>query len=436
MTETIEKKSNISWPSLLQAIFSGGAVLLSLGLVALIVFGLFTEALNPSGDPYMVSTLLSLMLAGLFVGGLFAGSLFFSLMRLSGRAVELGGWWVNLRKIFHPRWMLAGYPVVVLLGYLANRSSFARNTAMPVLNVLSMVIPVVVLVWLALRGLPKGSPQLGWGALSLGLAIGPTAVLLLEILAMILMVFVLAISAGMNPDLMNVFSDFSRLAFESDNPYLLDDAVGRLLNTPQVLIALLLVIAGFVPLIEEFFKPISVWVLLGRKLRPVDGWVIGALSGAGFAIFESLSQATVTEDWWIGVIGRLGASIPHVFTAAFMGYTLALARTQKKYGKIFTAFLGVVAIHAAWNASSVLIAVSGYAPPDGWLSPGWTPVFLGVIVSLAVGMVIALLRINRKLRQEANQMPFDELPPAASLPHTLEPGLKEIQIDGPDNNTD
>jgi RsiW-degrading membrane proteinase PrsW (M82 family) len=436
MTEEIEKKSNITWPSLLQAVLSGGAVLLSWGLAGLLLISLFGEVFNPSADEYAISTLLSLLLACIFIGGLFAGSLFFSLIRLSGRSVELGSWWANLRKIFHPKWMLAGYPLVVLLGYLSNQSGSARNSVMPFLNILSMVIPVVVLVWLALRGLPKGSPQLGWGALSLGLAVGPTAVLFLEILVLIMMILVLAVSAGMNPELMEVFSDLGRLAFEADNPYLVDDAVGKMLNTPQVLTALLLVLAGFVPLIEEFFKPISVWVLLGRKLRPVDGWVIGALSGAGFALFESLSQATVTGDWLMGVVGRMGASIPHVFTTAFMGYTLALARTQKRYGKVLSAFLGMVAIHAAWNASSLLVAVSAYAPPDGRLSAGWVPVFLAVIVTLAVGMVLALLRINRKLRRETEQIPLDKLRPTASLSQTLEPGLKETHLDGTDNHTD
>jgi high-affinity nickel permease len=97
-----------------------------------------------------------------------------------------------------------------------------------------------------------------------------------------------------------------------------------------------------------------------------------------------------------------------------MGYTLALARTQKKYGQVFLTFLGVVAIHGAWNASFVLNIAASLAPTDGLLDEGWAPVFLVLVGVLALGMLIALLRINRRLRREAV-----ETLPAEALPEDL-----------------
>jgi RsiW-degrading membrane proteinase PrsW (M82 family) len=434
MSETYEQKSDISWPSVLQAVLSGAAALVSWGITALVMIGVVGELVNPSGDRYLLSSLLSLILAGALMGSLFTGSLFFSLMRLVGRKIAFGSWWTALRAMLHPKRLIIAYPLVLGLGYLANQTSLSRNIVLPLLNILSLTIPVIVLVWLALRGLPKGSYQLGWGAFSLGLAIGPTVVLTLELVGIVVMVIGLAISVGANPDLMEAVTEIGRLSFEADNPYLVDEAVGGLLSRPQVLLSILAYLAGFVPLVEELFKPISVWVLLGRKLRPVDGWVIGALSGAGFAIFESLSQATVDAGWWLGVVGRLGASIPHVFTTAFMGYTLALARNQKRYGRVLPVFLGVVAIHSLWNASSVMAMVTSLGAPGGILSEDWTLFFVAMIIALGLGMVIALLRINHKLRSEMVTTSPDEVLPAASLSPNLEPGSKETYLDGPDHN--
>jgi hypothetical protein len=159
--------------------------------------------------------------------------------------------------------------------------------------------------------------------------------------------------------------------------------------------------------------------------------VIGTFSGAGFALFENLGNATVTQDWFYAVLSRAGATIPHIFTAALMGYTLALARTQKKYGRAFLTFLGVVAIHGAWNASFVLNMAASMAPSDGLLDQGWAPVFLVLVGVLALGMLTALLWINRKLRRETTEAVPEDL-----LGQNLEQDSKEIQTHGTDHNTD
>jgi RsiW-degrading membrane proteinase PrsW (M82 family) len=395
-------------------IFTGIAVLISVGIAVLTIIAGLIELFSPSNDPYAASTMFSLFLASALVGCLLLASFYYGVMRWIGREVKFGSSWSWLRKWFHPKRFLIALPLILLFGYLSSLTEITKNLLLPFFNILSLGIPVLVLVWLAVRGLPKGSPQLGWGAFSLGLAIGPSIVLILELIAFILVIIGLVASAAVNPELMDVFSSFDAFSFEVSDPYVIDRLVGDLFNSPEVMIAFLVFLSGFVPLIEEFFKPISVWVLLGRKLRPVDGWVIGTFSGAGFALFENFGNASVSQDWVFAVLSRAGATIPHVFTAALMGYTLALARTQKKYGRVFLTFLGVVAIHGAWNASFVLNIAASLAPTDGLLDEGWAPVFLVLVGVLALGMLIALLRINRRLRREAV-----ETLPAEALPEDL-----------------
>jgi hypothetical protein len=110
---------------------------------------------------------------------------------------------------------------------------------------------------------------------------------------------------------------------------------------------------------------------------------------------------------------------------------LALARTQKKYGRVFLTFLGVVAIHGAWNASFVLNIAASLPQSDGLLDQGWAPVFLVLVGLLAIGMLIALLLINRKLRREtADAVPED------LLDQNHEQDSKEIQTHGTDHDAD
>jgi RsiW-degrading membrane proteinase PrsW (M82 family) len=437
MTETTPKKSYFHLPTLIQVVLTLFGVLFAWGLAALMLAAGMIELFNPSDDPFLASTSFSLFAASFLVGGLLLAPIVYGVMRLSGQTVRLGSWWLKLRKWFHPRRMLFAYPLVLLLGYLSAQTYATRSLLLPLLNISALGIPVLVLVWLALRGLPKGSPQLGWGAFSLGLAVGPTVILFLEIILLILVLIWLAFAAGTDPALMEILSRVSMFGFEVDNPAMLDQTIGELLNSPQVLTAMLALLAVFVPVIEELFKPVSVWVLLpSRKLRPVDGWVIGALSGAGFALFENFGNASVSQEWIIDVLLRTLATIPHVFTAALMGYTLALARTEKKYGKALLTFAGVVAIHGAWNGAYVLNLAASVASPGGVLNPQSAPVFLVVVGVLVVGMLIALLQINRKLRR-ASAIPL----PAAVLPDGMlnnksEQAAKETQLDGIDYNTD
>jgi RsiW-degrading membrane proteinase PrsW (M82 family) len=400
MTTNTSAPTQTKWPTIIQVIFTGIAVVISGGIAVLTLIAGAMELFSPSNDIYAVSTMLSVFLGSLMVGVMLMAPLFYGVMRLSGRAVKLGDWWERLRRWFHPKRFLVALPVILVLGYFSLETELTRNLLLPFFNVLALSIPVLVLVWLAVRGLPKGSPQLGWGAFSLGLGIGPSIVIVLELIAFVLVIIGLVVSAAANPELMDVFASLDAFSFEVSDPYVLDRLVGDLFASPQVVFAFLIFLSGFVPLIEELFKPISVWVLLGRKLRPVDGWVIGAFSGAGFALFENLGNASVTQDWFFAVLSRAGATIPHVFTAALMGYTLALARTQKKYGRVFLTFLGVVAIHGAWNASFVLNIAASLPQSDGLLDQGWAPVFLVLVGLLAIGMLIALLLINRKLRRE------------------------------------
>jgi hypothetical protein len=84
----------------------------------------------------------------------------------------------------------------------------------------------------------------------------------------------------------------------------------------------------------------------------------------------------------------------------------------------------------------VLNIAASLAPTDGLLDEGWAPVFLVLVGVLALGMLIALLRTNRRLRREAVETITAEALPEDLLNQYLEQDSKEIYTHGTDNDTD
>ena len=165
------------------------------------------------------------------------------------------------------------------------------------------------------------------------------------------------------------------------------------------------VIFGFfslmVPLAEEALKPIGVWLLAGRKLSPAAGFTAGAMSGAGFAIFESLTASTSGEQWTMLVVGRIGTAVVHILTSALMGLAIVNAWNRRRYLRLAATYLGVVLLHGAWNGLSILYAIDGMVTgldlEGGLQLPAFmsaTPYILAVFSAL---LFAALLWTNRRL---------------------------------------
>ena len=70
------------------------------------------------------------------------------------------------------------------------------------------------------------------------------------------------------------------------------------LINPFILISLFLVLGVFTPLIEETLKPAIVWLLAKRLQRPSQGFALGVISGAGFALVESLLASSTPGQGW------------------------------------------------------------------------------------------------------------------------------------------
>jgi hypothetical protein len=211
-----------------------------------------------------------------------------------------------------------------------------------------------------------------------------------------------------------------RLQYAPPNEQTILRILGPYVMRPATLLAVLFVAAGIVPLIEETLKPIGLWLLAGRCLTPAEGFTGGILSGAGFALFENLGNASIGGEGWSTLVTvRISTVLLHVLTTGLTGWALASAWSEKRYLRLGLAFAISVVLHGLWNGMAVLSVAAFQLPEPLSIPPAFRTVgyaaFGGLVVMLIANLGI-YLGFNRALRRT--------LPPPTSAPSAapVEPG--------------
>jgi hypothetical protein len=278
---------------------------------------------------------------------------------------------------------------------------------LPPLVVLTTVIPLWLYLEIGRRGLSTGSPLRTWGAVSVSLVITLPVLLILELVLMIFILLGVGVYVSFQPDLAVELERYARLLSDFNlNPQILQDVAGELLNRPGVIAIVLAIVAGVIPLLEELFKPLAVWLLAGERLRPAQGFVAGMWSGACFALYENLTalSAAGNGNGTTILLARVGTGLLHIVTAGIVGWGLASAwRDLKKLRRLIFTFLLAVFIHAAWNSAGVLAGISTFlpVPASPALLPNGLNTAAAVIVYVLFTLNLALLfYMNFRLRRE------------------------------------
>ncbi len=388
--------------TVIQFTLSLGAAIGLWGMATL--FGLI--ALFGQGAAGIAGSLpLMMQAAGLAATGVMVlPSAYTSLRALQGKPLPLS--YQPFLKL-NPFLLLAALVGVFGLGYLVTGNNLAWPV-IPILHVLAVVIPVLILLQLGLRGLPIGSPQRRSGVFGAGLVLGPLVILTAEMAALLAGVVVIVLVIASQPGLIEQFQKLAEnLSQFQGDPNALVDLLLPYLANPTVVILVLLFVALIVPLIEELFKPVGVYLLAGRGITPAAGFAAGALSGAGFAIFESLALNGGGDDWLLTELARSGTAIIHILTTAMSGWALASAWRDRRFSRLALTYACVVLVHGLWNGMTVMALVSE-AIPMGAEAPQWpgleffsvlSPV---VLASLTIGAFAVFLGMNWKLRRPVN----------------------------------
>jgi RsiW-degrading membrane proteinase PrsW (M82 family) len=392
--------NKIHWASLLILIVLGlgasSALLVAFGLGVSSLIGLFSDAADPAAQ------MISAFTFG-FEGIVLLMCSWFVLQKTMGR--EQAG------APF--RFPFAGWQTVAIIGLAITSVAIGAAVVftevewlawliLPVLTVLVIVPPIWLLFGIGTSGMELGPRWRIFSILGLSMTLGPLVMIVAELVLLAGGIILGAIFLAMQqPDLVQ---EFGRLGAMLQNEVNQDTILKNLapdISNPILIAAVVGYIAVVVPLIEELFKPLAVWIFARKLESPAQGFVLGLLSGAAFALVESLNASGGgTEGWPLIVSIRAGTSLLHITTSGLVGWGIASAFREKRILRLFAAYFSAVTIHGVWNACAVGAGLSLVGEVIG--KPEWLfnilPAALGGMSILGVGMLFVLIASNRRLR--------------------------------------
>ncbi len=322
--------------------------------------------------------------------------------------------------------MIISLGVVIFTLWLGNTYDKERNFAifiLPFLHILAVSLPIFWTAFLTGSGLPPLPPRRAWGVFAASLTLGPIIIMLLEVLVMIFFMIAAVVFILFQPAWVEVISQIALRLSQTPNETVLERNILPYLVKPGVALPVLLYVAVFVPLIEEALKPIGVWLLLPSGLSGLQGFVIGLISGAGYALFESLLLATTAGDWMTVVIGRAATGLLHIANCGLVGWAVAEAfgskpRPKGAIRRMWGAYFLAVALHGSWNGLTMfglwanLAEKTGGENPDLLMQFGKAAPFGLVVITVCV--ICILWYENRRARQRLAQSLSLETPLDAS----------------------
>lgn len=318
---------------------------------------------------------------------------------------------IEPKQIDSNRWMtVANLLLVLWAGALISGQFLQRNGSQAALligvNLFVIALPLAWLLGFSLRKIKTGTWKRFWGAATGTFFLTLPLIILVE--GVILVGAVLAISAYAStvPGLQNVLSKLSQLSTASpDQIDALINQITPVITTPGALYALLFAFGLLIPLVEELFKPLMVWIFARRNLTPGQGFALGLISGASFALIESLFAISAAggTDYLSIALGRTGTGLLHTFNTGMMGWALASTWRDGKELRLALTYGGAALLHGTWNSLAI---VMGFGSLPLKLQTGFSSIAASspwILGLLAVWMLTILFVMNRKLADEENR---------------------------------
>jgi hypothetical protein len=394
------------WPSILVLINAVAGLIFFFGIASTAFLSGFINLFSRESGPNELSVIFSYTAAGLLLGMLLLPSIVLAINRISGRHLISSNFLVKLFSLLHPKRLIWLFPLVVLAGNWLNNLQSINWLLMPVFNLLALGLPIAWLIWAGSKRFSPGSPQRNWSVFSIGITATPLLILILELLFMVAGFFVIAflLSTVFTGIDLNIDTLLSAITESTNSQQIPEQVIVEFIRQPALLLIILIFVSGLVPLIEELIKPVAILLLWRKSLTPQDGWLLGLLSGAGFALIESLGNTTVGEDWTFLVLARAGASALHIFNTAIISYTLVLAREKKRFLPALLALLGAILIHALWNGITIFATLSSLENSTD-ASGAWPIGFIITLAAISLSLIGGILMVNQHLFTKSVQPP-------------------------------
>lgn len=278
---------------------------------------------------------------------------------------------------------------------------------LPALTLAMIVPPIWVLFGIGTRGIRKGPRWRFFAVLGLSMTLAPAAITVFELASALLLaaggaVYLAAAQPALLDEMLNIVS---RINAET-SPEALLNLLAPVITNPALIAAGIGYIAVVVPLIEEALKPLAVWLFAKEIESPAQGFALGMLCGAGFAIFESLNaSADGTTNWPVIASARAGTSLLHLAASGLMGWGIVSAFKEGRLGRSAAAYFAAVLIHGVWNAAAAGAGLAAMGESIG--KPEWLfnflPALLCGLLVMGIGMFAVLAASNRRLRAEGKE---------------------------------
>lgn len=389
-----------------------GAMLL---ILVLIQPALFTGR-NFVTEPIQVSLLASGLIA---LGCLTVPVVLFSVQNLLGRPQTT----LTPRGLRWWEWIVL--PIAWIGILILATTLFTNKTAdwaIPALQILGVVLPVYIFVRVAAAGIQLGTHQHAWGAFTSGMTFSPFLSAFIEIALVLMIIFGLGIYLAMNPQISReVEMLVQRLERANDIEQVLS-LLAPLLRNPLTLFGALFYFSILTPLVEEPVKSLGVWLGFDRLRSPAQGFGLGALCGAGFAVTESMfATFSPGETWGVTFLTRSASGLMHIAVSALIGWGIAQARLSRRYMPLLGTYALGIAIHGLWNGAAIAIVAGGLRLALNALS--YEVDLLGIVMTLGgigvlflmiVAIAVFLSVFNHRLRRENPPQPPNETVPAQS----------------------
>jgi len=313
---------------------------------------------------------------------------------------------------------------VLGLGQLCSKQPVCGVALLPFFHILAVCLPIAWYITLGAYQLSSLRKRAFWSVLADSISLSPSIILVIEVLLFI----IFAVAAGVVLYITLGSEHLRTIVHNLENAKdqeALFSALAPLLAQPGVIAGLLLLLAVFVPLIEEALKPLALWLILlfiwqGKRHAPerpqANGFIYGLVCGGGFALLESLFLSAGSANWAAVVGSRAAASLLHVVHGGLMGWAAGLAVESFKYsaswkaaikGMMYFVFVygWVVLIHGLWNGMTLLAVLADFAKQAPQLAELPLVLPLGSLAPFVLGAMILvqlliLLLLNRYIRRQ------------------------------------
>ena len=389
------KSQQFHYTSFFAFLFSAIGALLLFTLALFFGFSTLFNFLNENGVNVQTTIYLaSFSFLGLLLGVVSVVSL---LRFLNKQAAE-----VPVSTSFESWKIVAGVigtSLTLFIGNLIRDNSSVNWFALPLLTIPAVMFPIWTITGLGTRNLSLGTRWRTLSVLGVSLTITPIVLFVLETLILIVIYLFVVFYVAVSPDVAAEFEKFSTqfmfLDMQSEEALSL---LAPYIMKPVIIIPVAIFFSILIPLMEELSKPLAVWFLAGKLDSAAQGFALGAVSGAGFAIVETFNVSGQMAEWGVILFTRIGTGLLHITTSALMGGAIYLAVRERRYLRLLGTYLLAVLLHGLWNASAVTVSFSALAITDIQTSVlMWTS--LGGLIVLTISLLSILVISNHKMQK-------------------------------------